>query len=124
MREDKTRSLKFEQLENRSDLSPADYDGIANALHYLVPDRFAGTQKLDAQIETLDGALRCVCLAYPNWMVDLHGSAGVKGGHWRCTLRENDTADNDAAIGLGHAAVPSHAVLAALFRLTAILRKL
>lgn len=114
----------IEQLENRNDLSPADYDDIANALHYLVPDRFAETQDLDQHIETLDGALRCVSRAYPNWMVDLHGSAGSKDGHWRCTLREDDTADDDAAIGLGHAAVPSHAVLAALFRLTATLRKL
>lgn len=121
---DRELEILIEQLEQRDDLSSADYDGIVKALHYLLPDRFASARDLDRHVDTLDGALRCVSQAYPQWTVDIHGTAGAKGGHWRCTLREGDTADNDAAIGSGHASEPSRAVLAALFRLTAILRKL
>ena len=121
---DRELEIVVEQLERRGDLSAADYDGIVNALRYLLPDQFAATEDLARHIDTVDGALRCVGQAYPNWIVDLHGSAGAKDGHWRCTLREGDTADNDAAIGTGQASQPSRAVLAALFRLTAVLRTL
>jgi hypothetical protein len=121
---DKELEIVIERLEQQEDLSTADYDGIVKALHYLLPDQFAGTRDLDRHVDTLDGAMRCVTRAYPNWTVDIHGSSGSKGGYWRCTLREGDTADNDAAIGSGHASEPSRALLAALFRLTAALRRL
>jgi hypothetical protein len=121
---DKELEIVVEELESRVDLSTADFDAVVNALHYMMPDRFAATPNLDRHVDTLDGALRYVSQAYPNWVVDIHGAAQKKGGHWRCTLREGDTSDNDAAIGLGNAPVPSQAVLAALIRLTATLKKL
>lgn len=121
---DRELEIVIEQLENQHDLSTADYDAVTKALLYLLPDQFAGPRGLDGHIDTVDGALRCVSHAYPNWIVDIHGSAGSKGGHWRCTLREGDTADNDGAIGSVHAPEPSRAVLAALFRLTVALRNL
>lgn len=121
---DRELEIVIEQLEGRSDLSTADYDGILHALDYLLPDQFGETPKAGRHVDSVDGALRYVYRAYPNWMVDIHGTASERDGHWRCTLREGDTADNDAVIGSGHGPVPSRAVLAALFRLTATLRKL
>jgi len=121
---DRELEIIIEELESRDVLSAAELDGGVNALHYMMPNRFAARPDLDRPVDTLDGALRYVIQAYPNWIVDIHGTAQNKAGHWRCTLREGDTADNDAAIGAGKGPVPSQAVLAALIRLTAILKKL
>jgi hypothetical protein len=117
---DEELNVLIEQLESRADMSVAEYDGVAHALDYYIPEGRAG----DEDLSTTDGAIHIVDRAYPNWNVHVHGRANDRDGHWRCTLRENDVRDNDDLIGMGRSPVLSQAVLAALLRLTAGLKKL
>ena len=115
--------LLVDELERRTDLTVADYDGVQHALAYLLSDVMSGDGPTQ-DISTTDGAVLVVDQAYPNWIVNIHGRANDKDGHWRCTLRENDARDNDAAIGTGRSPVLAQAILAAILRLTAVLKKL
>ena len=64
-----------------------------------------------------DAALHLVDLSCPGWTIQLHGKALEPDGHWRCTLRETSSRDNDAFIGVGTGPTVGHAVLIALLRL-------
>lgn len=109
-------------LETRNDMTLADFDAVVHALAFLLPE---ATQKgINATgIAATDGAMEVADQAYPNWAVHIRGRANDRDGHWRCTLRENDNRDNDAAIGSGRSPVLSQAILAAVLRLAALLRK-
>lgn len=121
---DRELEILIEGLEQRHDLSPADYDGIAHALQFILPAALGREAKLAEKAATADGALHLTAVAYPNWVVELQGMANEAQGSWRCSLRDGGTADNDAAIGIGHGPALSQAILAAVFRLTATLQKL
>ncbi|MDJ0994343.1 MAG: hypothetical protein QNI90_12260 [Dinoroseobacter sp.] len=121
---DRELELIIEELEQRHDLSPADYDGVAHALQFILPEALAQEPELAAKAATTDGALHLIACAYPNWAVELEGTAAEERGNWRCSLRDGGMADNDAAIGIGHGPVLSQAILSAIFRLTATLKKL
>jgi hypothetical protein len=109
--------LVLDQLESSRDMTLADLDGVAHALAYLVP-KLAGKGLAAQAIATTDGVMQLVDDIYPNWTVHVHGRANDRDGHWRCTLRENDSRDDDAVIGTGRAPVLSQAVLAALLTVT------
>lgn len=115
--------LLITQLETRSDLSIADMGAVISALGFLLPGTSAQSAATPQKIGTADGAMLIADAAYPNWAVHLHGRANDKDGHWRCTLRENDTRDSDAAIGSGRSPVLAQAILAATLRLSMILSK-
>ncbi len=111
----------IEGLESRSDMSDADFEGVIHALEFLLPEETR--QGLKAQsVRTTDGAMLVADDAYPNWAVNIHGRANDRDGHWRCSLREGDSRDNDAVIGHGRSPVLAQAVLAAVLRLS-MLRK-
>ncbi len=112
------------ELECQVDLTVADYDGIAHALTFLLPEVAPIGANFNRDISTADGAMLVVDRAYPNWNVNIHGRANDQDGHWRCTLRKNDGRDNDVAIGSGRSPVLAQAILAAVLKLTAILKKL
>jgi hypothetical protein len=115
--------ILINELESQTDLTMADYDGIAHALNYLLPDSVSDEATAPQRISTTDGAMLVADDAYPNWAVHIHGRANDRDGHWRCTLRESDIRDSDAAIGAGRSPVLSQAILAAVLRLSMMLSK-
>lgn len=120
--EDPELDIIIEELETRSDLSAADFDGVAHALAYLLPDAVPKDAAAQ-QISTTDGAMLVADKAYPNWTVHIQGQANDRDGHWRCSLRESDSRDNDRAMGAGRSPVLAQAILAAVIRLSMILKK-
>ncbi len=115
--------ILINELENQTGLTMADYDGIAHALNYLLPDSVSDEATAPQRISTTDGTMLVADEAYPNWAVHIRGRANDHDGHWRCALRENDSRDSDAAIGAGRSPVLAQAILAAVLRLSMILSK-
>ncbi|MCK8462463.1 hypothetical protein MUY35_01200 [Aliiroseovarius sp. S1339] len=114
--------ILIDELEGREAMTVADFDAVVHALEFLLPGKTA--DGLTSQvIGTTDGAIHVADEAYPNWVVHIRGRANDRNGHWRCTLREGDARDNDAAIGMGRSPVLAQAILAALLRLSMILKK-
>jgi hypothetical protein len=112
----------IKELESRAGLTDAGLEGVIHALTFVLSEKV--TEGVAShQIGTTDGAMHVADKAYPNWAVHVHGRANEKDGHWRCSLRENDSFDNDAAIGAGRSAILAQAILAAILRLSMILKK-
>ena len=112
----------IDQLEDRTGMTIADFDGVVHALTFLLPAKVS--KGVTAQsIATTDGAMLVADGAYPNWAVHIQGRANDSNGHWKCTLRESDSRDNDAAIGSGRSPVLAQAILAAVLRLSSNLKK-
>ena len=109
-------------LEDRTDMSDAEFEGVIHALEFLLPGS-ATTGLVPHGVRTTDGAMHIADAAYPNWAVNIHGRANDRDGHWRCTLREDDRRDNDAVLGFGRSPILAQAVLAALLRLAASQKK-
>ncbi|PWJ21124.1 hypothetical protein [Jannaschia seohaensis] len=107
----------IDRLETQSDLTLGDLSSVALALSHLRPDIVTDPKATARHLDQTDGVMHVADLAYPNWAVNVHGRANDKDGHWRCTLREGDTRDNDRVIGSGRSPVLSQAILAALLRL-------
>lgn len=107
------------ELETARNMSIADFDGVLHALAFLLPEI-----KLPAadRLGTTDHAILIADEAYPNWTIHIRGRANDADGHWRCTLRETDSRDSDAAIGVGRSPVLGQAVLAAVIRLAMALK--
>ncbi|MDU8943590.1 hypothetical protein [Ovoidimarina sediminis] len=116
--------ILIDTLEECSDLGPADFDGVARALGFLLPELSTDLQALGHPIGSTDGAVLIVDRAYPDWSIHIRGRANDRDGHWRCTLREGGIRDNDAVLGSGKSPVLAQAILAALMRLTANLKRL
>ncbi len=106
--------ILIKELETKRDMSVADFDGVSHALAFLLPDT---PLSANDRIGTTDQAILIADEAYPNWSIHIRGRANDSDGHWRCTLRENDSRDSDAAIGIGRSPVLGQAVLAAVLRL-------
>lgn len=114
--------ILIDELETRTDLTVADFDGIAHALTFLLPAMAESDPIPTERIGTTDMAMHVADQAFPNWAVHIHGRANDKDGHWRCTLRENDSLDNDAVIGTGGSPILAQAILAATMRLAMTLK--
>ena len=115
---DKTElNIVIDELETQHDLTVADFQGVVQALHYLLPDDAAEGAHLAERLNATDDAILVADHAFPNWNVHIRGRTNDKDGHWRCTLRETDSSDSDAYIGTGKSPVLSQAVLAAVMRL-------
>ncbi len=106
--------ILIKELETARDISVAEFDGVVHALAFLLPDVALPTPDL---IAMTDQAILIADAAYPNWSIHIRGRTNDRDGHWHCTLRENDSRDSDAVIGIGHAPVLGHAILAAVMRL-------
>ncbi|RVT86966.1 hypothetical protein DXV76_02425 [Rhodobacteraceae bacterium CCMM004] len=48
-----------------------------------------------------DAALHLIDVCLPGWTIALRGKAHEPDGHWRCSLREGSSRDNDMLIGHG-----------------------
>ena len=106
--------ILIQELETQRDMSIADFDGVTHAIGFLLPKvPLPGADR----IGTTDQAILIADEAYPNWSIHIKGRANDVDGHWRCTLRETDSRDSDAAIGTGRSPVLGQAVLAAVMRL-------
>lgn len=115
--------ILLDELESDRDISVADFDGVVHALAFLLPDVDA-VQSLKAEhVGSADHAMLVADAAIPNWAVKIRGRANDADGHWRCTLRESDSRDSDAIIGIGRSPVLAHAILAAVIRLGMIRHK-
>ncbi len=115
---DKTElNIVIDELETQHDLTVADFEGVVQALHHLLPDDVAEGANLAERLNATDDAILVADHAFPNWNVHIRGRTNDKDGHWRCTLRETDSSDSDAYIGTGKSSVLSQAVLAAVMRL-------
>jgi len=112
--------ILIKELETVRDMSVADFDGVVQALRFLLPDSDVVKGLSADYVATTDHAMLIADDAYPDWSVHIRGRANDKDGHWRCTLRENDSHDSDAAIGVGRAPVLAQAILAAVIRLAMV----
>lgn len=113
----------IDELEQRTDLSVADFDGIAHGLAFLIPDAVKADDALARKLNQTDEAIHVADAAFPNWTVRIRGRANDRDGHWRVTLRKDDSRDSDEAIGTARSPVLAQAVLAAVMRLAMILKK-
>jgi len=105
------------ELETKHDLTVAGFDTVVQAMHHILPDDVAVGSNLAQRLNSTDDAMLIADHAFPNWNVQIRGRANDKDGHWKCTLRENDSRDSDAYIGTGKSPVLSQAILAAVMRL-------
>ncbi len=110
-------AILIEELETARDMSVAEFDGVIHALQFLLPHSDVVKGLTADYVGTTDHAMLVADDAYPDWTVHIRGRANDKDGHWRCTLRESDSRDSDAAIGVGRSPVLSQAILAAVIRL-------
>lgn len=107
----------IKELETSHDMSVAEFDGVIHALQFLLPDCDTVKGLTADYLDTTDHAMLVADDAYPNWNVHIRGRTNDKDGHWQCTLRETDSRDSDAVIGVGRSPVLAQAILAAVLRL-------
>jgi len=105
------------QLEDRSDISVAEFDAVVRALRYVLPDQVSTQADLAKRMNNTDDAMHIADHAFPNWSIHIKGRTNDRNGNWQCTIRESDQRDSGALIGIGRSPVLSQAVLAAVLRL-------
>jgi hypothetical protein len=105
------------ELETEHDLTVAGFEKVVQAMHYVLPDDVAAKSNLPLLLNSTDDAMLIADHAFPNWNIHIRGRTNDKNGHWRCTLRQSDSRDNDAHIGMGKSPILSQAILAAVMRL-------
>lgn len=113
----------IKKLETEHDLTVADFEKVVQAMHHIFPDDVAAGSNLALLLNSTDDAILVADHAFPNWNVHIRGRANDHDGHWRCTLRENDSRDSDAFIGMGRSPVLSQAILAAVIRLALVIHR-
>lgn len=116
MIKDKELDILIGELESNADMPLAYFEGVLNALRFVLPDSVSEDTHPES-LATTDGALLVADDAYPNWAVRIHGRANDRNGHWHCTLRRDHSRDNDEAIGSGRSPVLAQAILASVLRL-------
>jgi hypothetical protein len=89
--------ILINQLETDRDMSVADFDGVAHAITFLLPDLTGASA---GHLGTTDQAILIADQVYPNWSIHIRG-------------RANDSRDSDAAIGTGRSPVLAQAILVA-----------
>lgn len=122
MIEDEELNVLIEELETNADMPLADFEGVLNALRFVLPGKVSDSAQATS-LATTDGALLVADDAYPNWAVRIHGRANDRNGHWHCTLRRDGSRDNDDAIGFGKSPVLAQAILASVLRLAMMMGK-
>ncbi|WP_139792822.1 hypothetical protein [Pseudophaeobacter leonis] len=115
--------ILIDRLESQADLTVADFDSVVHALAFLAPHVVPADEQAAQRIGTADGAVQLAGAAFPNWVVHIRGRSSGKQGQWHCSLRESDSSDSDAVIGLGQSPVLAQSILAAVLRLAMILKK-
>ncbi len=84
-----------------------------------VISRLSGRTDMTLQRLDLDSTDRVLELIYeikPGWSVSVRGTARQPNGHWRCTLRQSSTKDNDEYLGVARGPTLPHALLASLLK--------
>ncbi|AML51499.1 hypothetical protein [Falsihalocynthiibacter arcticus] len=113
--------ILIKELETQTDLTVADFDGVAHGMAYLLPDAVDTDIRLAERIGTTDEAMRIADDAFPDWSINSQGPTNDKDGHWTCTLRENDP-QGEAPMTTGRSPILAQAVLAATMRLAMTLK--
>lgn len=101
----------------------ADEIEAALALEGDVPERvlaaiagFSATRLAREDLESTDAVLRLIHGVKPGWSLAIRGKASLPNGHWRCTLRQSSSRDNDEYLGVGQGPTLPHALLACLLK--------
>lgn len=76
-----------------------------------------------SDLDSTDAVLSLIYAVKPGWSVNARGKASLPNGHWRCTLRQSMSRDNDEYIGIGRGPTLPHSLLAALLRVLAFSSK-
>lgn len=71
-------------------------------------------------LDSTDKVLSLIYAMKPGWTVSSRGKASMPNGHWRCTLRESASRDNDEYIGIGRGPTLPHSLMASLLRVLAL----
>lgn len=114
--------ILIKELEKQTDLTVADFDGVAHGLAYLLPDAVDTDVRLAERIGTTDEAMRIADDAFPDWSIHIRGQTNDKDGHWSVTLRENDL-KSKSPTATGRSPILAQAVLSATMRLAMTLKK-
>ncbi len=109
-----------DSLEDSKHLTPETSAAIVDVIRRVFPHETEWPKDRDPMIHSTDEIIHIVDEALPDWTIRLTGRTNDADGHWTCTLRKSDALDNDRFIGIGRAPVLSHAILAAMIRLTAL----
>lgn len=70
-------------------------------------------------LTSTDEVLHLTDEVIPGWTISLQGKAVEPNGHWKCTLRQSSSRDNDEFIGRGKGLTVGQAVLAGTLRVAA-----
>lgn len=106
-----------QDLLNRLEASPRLEAAMLAEVRDTVAEAFPGAADCPAGQDVTNDALLLVDACVPGWTISLHGKAMASDGHWRCSLRESSSRDNDTYIGVGQGPTVAHALMAALLHL-------
>lgn len=107
----------LEALRDRVERSPSlDADLLAE-VRDAVSVAFPNAAGCPAGRDVTGDTLLLVDACVPGWTISLHGKAMTADGHWRCSLRESSSRDNDLYVGVGNGPTVAHALIGALLRL-------
>ena len=107
--------LDMKSLKDRI-ASTAAFDAAAlgEAIVVLKPVFSQAELTVESEGDMTAAALHLVDQCIPGWTISLTGKAVEPDGHWRCTLREGTTRDNDEYIGTGRGPTAAQAIATAL----------
>jgi len=69
-----------------------------------------------ADLDSTDKILSVIHTVRPGWNITMKGNATMPNGHWRCTLRQSSSRDNDEYLGIGRGPTLPHSLLASLLK--------
>lgn len=69
-----------------------------------------------SDLDSTDKILSLIYAVKPGWSVSTRGKASIPNGHWRCSLRQSTSRDNDELVGIGRGPTLPHSLLGALLR--------
>ncbi|WP_417424474.1 hypothetical protein [Hoeflea sp.] len=105
------------RVSQARDLDAELYADVISALQNAFPDENFGESGALAARHPTDAALHMVNTHLPGWSITLKGKAHEADGDWSCTLRQSDSRDNDAMIGVGNGPTLALALLVAFLKL-------
>lgn len=90
-------------------------DDLAGRIQSAVSG-FSDTRLARSDLESTDAVLGLIHEVKPGWSLSIRGKASTPNGHWRCTLRQSSSRDNDEYLGVGQGPTLPHALMACLLK--------